>query len=476
MTGEDKPVMDYPDFSPKEIEGATGGVPVSGESSRPVSGVSTDTRTIQPENLFVALRGPRFDGHDFLSQARARGAGAAMVDRWPLKGTAPDWPVWRVPDTLRAFGDLAGFHRRRFRPGLVAITGSTGKTTTKTILAHLLSEGNEVLATEGTQNNQVGVPLTLLKLEARHRFAVLEMGTNRWGEIRRLTELAQPTVGVITHIGPAHLETFGDLSGVLRAKAELWEAIDPSGMLVLNADDPLVWEAGRKLPQRRVWFTAEEGRQFPPGEEAIRAGWIQLDPWGSRCRIDGEIPFRLPLPGRHNLMNALAALAAAKVLGLDLRSAARRLESAPSVPGRLVQRMVEGCLVIDDSYNANPASVQAALEVLRGVEGPGRRILLIGDMLELGEQAQMLHRQVGRQVAASGVDLLITVGPLCRALLEGAFEAGFPRAAGRAFDSPEEAGEFVKEKLKPGDTLLLKGSRGMRMERVMECSIISSTH
>ena len=460
-------------FLPEEIEEATGAELVSpGRGPKVLSGVSTDSRTFSAGNLFIALHGPRFDGHDFLERAFAQGAAGAIVDRWPLRSVRPEWGLWKVPDTLRALGDLARFHRNRFRPQIIAITGSTGKTTTKGMAAHLLSEKRNLLASPGTQNNQIGVPLTLLRLEAEHQAAVLELGTNQWGEIRRLTTLVQPTVGVITNIGPAHLEMFGDLQGVLRAKGELWEAMDPKGVLVLNADDPLLREAGRRLSQRVVWFGTDPAAQ-------VRATRIVLGQWGSRCRINDSFEMRLSLPGRHNLMNALAALAAGVALGEELASASSLLESAAPLPGRLTQVVVSGFLVIDDTYNANPASLKAALEVLRTLECFGRRILAVGDMLELGKQAELLHAQAGQWAVDSGVDLLVAVGPLARRLLSAAWEHGFPRGHGWAFDTAQEAGEFLLNEVRSGDAVLLKGSRGMRMEQilgVLTSSTISSPH
>ncbi len=395
-------------FLPEEIKAATGAELVSpGKGPEVLSGVSTDSRSFSRGNLFIALHGPRFDGHDFLEQVFAQGAAGAIVDRWPLKGTSPDGDtlpcrvsprglsplaVWKVPDTLRALGDLARFHRDRFHPEMIAITGSTGKTTTKEMAAHLFSESRSLLAASGTQNNQIGVPLTLLRLESGHQTAVLELGTNRWGEIRRLTELVRPTVGVVTNIGPAHLETFGNLQGVLRAKAELWEAMDSKGILVLNADDPLLRRAAKRLPQRLVWFGADPAAQ-------VRATRIALGEWESRCRINDSVEMRLPLPGRHNLMNALAALAAGVALGETLAAAAARLESAAPLPGRLAQVACSGFRVIDDTYNANPASLHAALEVLRNLECSGRRILAVGDMLELGS-CFMRRRAGGRRPPA----------------------------------------------------------------------------
>ncbi len=457
-------------FRPDEIAAATGGPVVSGVPGKGALGVSIDTRTIQPGQLFVAVRGRRFDGHDFVGQALERGAVGAVVDRWPLGSfkTDPDRTIWRVPDTLTALGELARFHRSRFPIDLVAVTGSTGKSTTKTMLAHILAT-RELLATPGTQNNLIGVPLTLFQLNRNHRIVVLELGTNQWGEIRRLTQIAQPSIGVITNIGPAHLETFGDLNGVLKAKGELWEAMDPKGRLVLNADDPLLLEAGKRLPFSVTWFGM--GRQAD-----VRADRIILESWSCRCLVNGRWELNLPLPGRHNLMNALAALTCAQLLGEPIPSAAERLSTIGPLPGRLTQSSWDGCFVIDDSYNANPSSLKAALEVLSRTDRPGRRIAVIGDMLELGDQAAALHEEAGQWILEAGVDLLITVGPLARHLLNGAWEAGLPKSSGWSFDAAEEAGQFLEDRVRPGDAILVKGSREMRMERVLRCFTTSSTH
>ncbi len=457
-------------FRVDEIAAATGGKPVSGRGATSASGVSTDSRTLRGGDLFVAIRGPRFDGHDFVETAFAHGAAAAVVGRWPLPGVFASRDVWRVEDTLNALGNLARFHRQRFNLPLVAITGSSGKTTTKTMVAQILSGGAEVLAAVGTENNLIGVSWTLLRLEPSHRFAVIEMGTNRRGEIRRLSEIARPTVGVVTNIGPAHLETFGDLRGVLREKRALWEMMGSDGRLLLNADDPLLVEAGRRLSRRVTWFGTDAAAD-------VRAEKIRLEPWGSVCRVDG-VELKLPLPGRHNLLNALAALGCARLLGIEMLEAAHRLSVMAPLPGRLAQVEVDGCLVIDDTYNANPASFQAALQVLQGIHRPGRKILVAGDMLELGVQSEALHAEAGRWAAAAGLDWLVTVGALGRGLLAAAMKAGFALEHGRAFDTAEQAGKFLIAQIRPGDTVLLKGSRGMHMERILEirCSTISSIH
>lgn len=431
-----------------------------------------DSRSLQAGDLFVAIRGNRFDGHDFVAEALQRGAAGALVERRP-EGVGPAGagkPIWHVPDTLVALGQLASHHRERFRMDLAAVTGSSGKTTTKAMLAHLLSGDRQVLATAGTQNNRIGVPLTLLRLDAGHRAAVLELGTNRWGEIGLLAKICRPTVGLVINVGPAHLQTFGDLRGVLRAKGELWEAMEPWAPVVLNQDDPLLQEAGERLGSRVVWFSAQEGARV-----RVCVARIESGPWGSRCLVNGRWPLTLRLPGRHNLTNALAALTCAELLGQALPEAIERLREVPSLPGRLTMGERDGVLWMDDTYNANPASLQAGLEVLDSVSRSGRKAVVLGDMLELGGGAEELHAQAGRRVAASRPDLLLAVGELAERALAAALESGLGPRAGRAFTAPEQAGEFLMEWVRPGDTVFVKGSRAMRMERVLECCTTSST-
>ena len=459
-------------FTWEEISRVLGASPAADDFSAAgsVLGVSIDSRTVLQGQLFVAIRGKRFDGNEFVAEALARGAAAAVVENGPVSGAVGGAkPVWKVPDTLEALGRLARFHRDRFQTDLAAITGSSGKSTVKTMLAHLLCADREVLATPGTQNNRIGVPLTLFRLEETHRAVVLEMGTNQWGEIRALTEIARPTLGVVTNIGPAHLETFGDLNGVLREKAALWEAMEPQAPLVLNGDDPLLRQAGRGMRRKIIWFGCGP-------ESDLRAADVHLEPFGSTCRINGRWMLRLPLPGQHNVINALAALACAQILGVDPEDAVARLESVSSLPGRLTCLERDGLLILDDSYNANPASLSAALKVLEGIRRPGRKVMVLGDMLELGAQSEALHAQAGRWVVESKADALITVGRLAQRALAAAWEAGLPSGAGRSFDAPEQAGDFLAGFLRPGDALLLKGSRGVQMERVLACFTTSSTH
>ncbi len=432
-------------------------------------GISIDSRTIKPGSLFVAIAGKRFDGHRFLGQAFERGAAAAVVEQWPVKETLPAGAaVFQTADTLTALGAIARFHRDRFSFPVIAITGSCGKSTTKTILAHLLSGSKKILATPGTQNNRIGVPLTLFGLDASHQAVVLELGTNLWGEIKTLTEICRPTIGVVTMIGPSHLETFGDLEGVLKEKSAIWQMMDPDCPVVLNADDPLLLKAGRALKRPVIWYG------FGPDAQ-IRAERVELGARESAALINGQWPLRLPLPGRHNLSNALAALAVALQLGEPMDKSVERLATVPAVPGRLNWLEKEGIFFLDDSYNANPASLKAGLDVLFQQQTRGRRGVVVGDMLELGAQSELLHRQMGREIAACGPDFLVGVGQASRWLLEAAWDAGLPKENGFWFESAQEAGRFVARQAKAGDQILIKGSRGMKMESILECCTISST-
>lgn len=439
-----------------------------------VRSVSTDSRALEPGALFVAIRGRRFDGHDFVEEAFRRGAAAAVVEQGfslPPGGGRSGWGgILVVPDTLCALGDLARFHRSRFHSlKAVAVTGSSGKTTTRQMLTRVLEAGGPVLATPGTQNNRIGVPLTLLRLAPEHAFLSAELGTNRWGEIRALTECVRPQIGIVTCVGRAHLETFGDLRGVLRAKGELWGGMDEEGTVILNADDPLLRAAGLALRQRVVWYSLDfQAADFWISDARESDGRL-------RCRVNGRFPLELDMPGRHNLANALAAVAGAVCAGISPEEAVGRLNGFSAPAGRLRMEERDGIRVLDDSYNANPDSLRAALEVFsKWGGGSGRRAAALGDMLELGDQAERFHEEAGRRAAASGLDLLVAVGPLARRLLAAAWEAGLPRRAGRAVDSAEEAAEILREWLRPGDALLVKGSRAVHMEKAIPCSSISA--
>lgn len=435
-----------------------------GDSGVTAGGVSLDSRSLRPGEVFVAIHGPRHDGHAYLAPAIQRGAVAAVVSRRP-EGLAlpPGFPLILVEDTTLALQRLAAHHRGRHRLPVVAVTGSNGKTTTKELIAAVLAEDRAVFKAPGNLNNHWGLPLALLGLEAHHGAAVLEMGMSGFGEIAALCRIAQPTVGVVTTIAPAHLLTLGSLAGVQKAKGELVEAIGPDGTVILNADDPLVAALGREAKGRVVGYGEAEGAEVRLLGAVVASG----DGLNLTIGLGGvRLPVRLSLAGRHNAWNALAAAAVGSVLGVEPSAIARGLATVKPLKGRLQWRDVHGVRLLDDSYNANPGSVRAALDALREAGGQGRVWVALGDMLELGAHAEAAHREVGRWVAELRADGLLTLGPSARLAAEAAHAAGCPDVL--ACESAEAVAAGLAERLAPGDRCLIKGSRGMQMERVIE--------
>jgi len=446
-------------FSLQEIARITGGRLVPVDARVEIRSVSTDSRTLRAGELFVPLRGENFDGHDFLTLAVRNGA-AACLSEDVISGMTV--PVIVVNDTLKALGDLAAAVRGRFSGPVAAITGSSGKTTTKEMLAAILTRTAPGLVTAGNFNNLIGLPLTLLQHEEAQRWMVLEMGMSARGEIARLCEIASPTVGVITNVGAAHLETLHGIDGVARAKGELFEALGPGGSAVINADDPLV----RALPVangvRRLLFGLAPEAEVRAENVAMNDGRARFD----LVLPDGRRTISLPVAGRHNISNGLAAAAVASVLGITADDIAGGLEGFSMCGGRMeVQSLANGMLLIDDSYNANPLSMAAALQALTDLAHGQRRIAVLGDMLELGDASEELHWQCG-EIAAQKADHLLTVGALGAALAEGALQAGMPQQAVQACASHEELLTQLQALLRPGDRILVKGSRGMRMEKI----------
>ena len=414
-------------------------------------GVSTDTRQLVSGMLFVALKGPNHDGHDHVVAAKAAGAVAVVVSR-PLP---IDIPQLLVDDTRLALGRLAACWREHLGTPLVAITGSNGKTTVKEMCAAIFSQLGPTLVTQGNLNNEIGVPLTLLRLSEEHRYGVIEMGANHAGEIAYLSGLVRPQVAVITNAGPAHLEGFGSLDGVARAKGEIFDGLDEDGVAIINADDAYASLWHERVGTRRV---------ISFGANADVSASYQVDDKGQLLLwrgLDHECAFTLPLLGEHNLRNALAASAAALALGMDSCSIAQGLQGMKPVAGRLCLRPgLDGATVIDDSYNANPASLIAGLKVLAGFNG--KRYLALGDMGELGEDAKAMHREMGEQALQLGIDRLYAYGPLSRAACEGFGPQG------EHFDEQHQLIDALRPALSPDVTVLVKGSRSSHMERVAD--------
>ena len=430
------------------------------------TGVSIDSRTLAHGDLFVALTGPTFDGHDFIAEVGRKGAAAALVQRDRKNRSGVEIPRIEVENTRLALGKLASYWRKRFPVTVIAVTGSNGKTTVKEMVASILrcaagiagqmNGSCEVLATEGNLNNDIGMPLMLLRLKDGHRYAVMEMGMNHAGEIAYLTHLAKPDVAVITNAGEAHVEGLGSVEAVARAKGEIFEGLDQQGIAVINADDPYASLWHELAGDRRVIdFGLENQAKVSARYQAEVAStrMMLILPGGS-----GELI--LQVPGEHNVRNALAAAAVGVALDLDIKSIVAGLAAFGGVKGRMQRKNGRaGSLLIDDTYNANPDSVRAALAVL--ARARGEKILVLGDMGELGADAGLLHVRIGREARAAGVDKLLTLGELSARAAEQ-----FGRGASHS-ESIDELLVEVEKLLEPGVTLLIKGSRFMQMERVV---------
>ncbi|HEX6736707.1 MAG TPA: UDP-N-acetylmuramoyl-tripeptide--D-alanyl-D-alanine ligase [Vicinamibacteria bacterium] len=430
----------------------------------PFAGVSIDSRTLRPGELFFAIAGPRLDGHDYVADAARRGAVAAVVHR--ALEAPPGLPLLRVAETTRALAELARAVRAVTAARVVAITGSVGKTTTKDMTAALLARRGPVLKTEGNLNNQYGLPLTLMRLRPDHHFAVLELGMSAAGELRALSALARPEVAVITLVAPVHLEFFDSVEAIAAAKAEILEGLTPDGVAVLNGDDPHQRRIGVAHRGPVLWFGHD--RAFEVSAEGWRGtvNGMRFD-----LRLGGEVrDVALPLAGPHFLTNFLAAAAVAHHLGLTADEiAAGALELRPARHRGEVVRLGQGITLIDDCYNSNPVAVEAAVTAL-GLAAPGRRVAVLGDMRELGPTGPERHRQTGQAVGAK-LGLLVAVGELADHLLEGARHAGLDATALHAFADAAAAAAALPDLLQPGDAVLVKGSRGVKLEVVVDAVV-----
>jgi len=416
--------------------------------------------------LFVALRGERYDAHEFVGAALASGARAALVER-PIEGVDPDRLIV-CRDTLRALGDLAAWTRRRSAIDVVAVTGSNGKTTTKDLIASICSVAESAgllgpfLKTSGNLNNLIGLPLTLLRLSGEETLAVVEMGMNRFGEIARLTEIAAPDYGVITNIGPAHLEGVGGtVAGVARAKGELFEGMAEQGAIAVNVEDEWVSRIAASFRGRKVTFGSNGEVQGRAIEDRGVAGLRFVLAIGNRT---AEVS--LPLVGAHNVMNALAAAAMGHLMEMPIEVIAAGLSEAIPPPERMqVLRLRNGVTLIDDAYNANPASVEAALRTLERM--PGRAVVVLGDMRELGDESVHAHRAIGERAATCRIGELFVFGSHAVDVAQGAVAAGMSAAHVHVATSHRDIAEAVMQVWQPGDSVLVKGSHGMKMEEVV---------
>jgi len=458
-----------PLLSGHEVIRATGGTLLRGGADRIVRGVSTDSREPAGDKLFIPLKGERFDGHDFLAAAVRDGAAGILVQRgkeFKVSADTAGAMVILVADTLQALGDLAHFWRKKFPVPVLAITGSSGKTTTKEMAAGIIGIRKNTLSTRGNFNNLVGLPLTLFRLNEGHAAAILELGTNTRGEIARLTRIAAPDVGIITNIGAAHLEGFKSLATVREEKSDLFRTMGPDGIAVLNRDDEELSFLETMWRGRRVTFGVRN--EADVRAEEITGRQDQGVRFVLKIGADREEVF-LRAVGEHNVYNALAAAAAAMALGLGHADICRGLAAFKPVAGRMeIHRLKNGAFLIDDTYNANPSSFREALRTLQNLRGTHDGTVIMGDMLELGDRAEELHEESGRLLADTGVSALFLKGVFARATAAGAIKGGLARKRLFFPEHPGEIASLLKPQLKSGDWILVKGSRRMQMETAVQ--------
>lgn len=443
----------------EDILKATDGKLFSGEFPGVVSRISTDTRALARGDFYIALKGPRFDGHDFAEEAIRKGACAVLVSR-PVDG-AKNIPVVLVSDTLKSLGDMALHWRQQFALPLAAITGSNGKTSTKEMIASVLSLEADILKTEGNLNNLIGLPLTLFDLCKKHHFAVLEMGMNDFGEIARLTEIASPTVGLITNVGPAHLEKLGGLEGVAKAKEELFRGLGSQASALVNQDDPFIAQMQTRAWRITFGFSGTADIRLEKTDYFSDTMRIKIAHSGVSSVFD------LPVVGEHHARNALASFAVLNLWGISDEKIQKGFSQFRAQKMRGEEfNLSDGVVVINDAYNANPASMEMALKNLNLRYADRRKIAVLGDMFELGTREEALHHEVGVLAAVSGVDILLAYGKNAASMMQGFNQK--KKNGGFGFDNLEELEERLHAILKKNDVVLVKGSRGAKMERIVE--------
>jgi len=453
----------------KTLVTAVQGERLMGEPSQKFKGVSINTRTLKSGELFFCIQGDRFDGHEFLNDAiEKKAAGVVVSDRAKLKESLAQQAglfAVAVPDTLHALQELAGYHRDQFSVHMIGVTGTNGKSTTKEMIASVVKMQYPTLKTEGNLNNHIGLPLTLLELKKTHEAAVVEMGMSAAGEIKRLAEIAKPKIGVITNISQAHMIQLKTLKDIQAAKGELFRSLSKGSTAIVNADDPLVYELAEKLRAGVITF----GINKPADVRATDIRPNERSGYDFTLNVlDKQIPVHLPFLGRFNIYNALAAAAVGHALDISpgLIKTGLGVEHHLSQRGEAVR--YGDIEVLNDTYNANPQSMREAMQILKEHAADGRKFLVIGDMLELGDGEKTAHQQLGKEAAGHGFDFLVTVGELAGLAGNAAVESGMEKDRVHGFKSHQSATEFLKATTQSGDCLLLKGSRGSHMETVLE--------
>ncbi|MCK5655373.1 MAG: UDP-N-acetylmuramoyl-tripeptide--D-alanyl-D-alanine ligase [Candidatus Aureabacteria bacterium] len=448
----------------KEIVEVLGKKRPKGIENIPASGISIDSRTISKGQIFVAVRGQNFNGADYAKQAVKKGA-ALVILQDERKKLKENLPCIFVKDTYDALQKIASFNRSKFNGRVVAVTGSSGKTITKEMLSEILSVRGKVTKTEGNKNNHIGVPLALLDIDEETRFAVIEMGMNHMGEIKKLSDIARPDVGVILNVLRAHIGFFSDLRGISRAKAEIISGIKEEGVLILNAEDKNLLDACAVFQGRKILFGISN-------KADVKAENIHVDellkPSFELVSGSQKVLVNLRLSSVESVFNALAAASAAVFLGFKLPEIKEGLESTRTLKGRMEIRMVKDITIIDDTYNANPDSVKAALNNLQGFESKGRKIFVLGEMCELGKNSRKFHREVGSHAVKCGVSMIIAVGNVAAEAGLASVQDGIKSENVHLFESNNEAGKFLADEARAGDAILLKGSRLSKVDEVVE--------
>lgn len=475
-------------FSINELLEATGGKLVSQAAAINVEGISIDTRTIRPNEAFIAIKGSNFDGHSFINEALRKGATcvvkeAVSIGTKKIERIIKNAAIIEVKSSIKALGDIAGFWRKKFNIPVIAITGSNGKTTTKEMVAHLLSKKFRVLKNEGTKNNQIGLPLTLIKLDGSYDIAILEIGTNHFGEVDYLAKVCQPNIGIITNIGPSHLEYLDTLEGVFKEKYRLIENLQTPGIGILNADDNFLQKKLFRSSQKpiilgfgiknRSDFCASDIKILDEKIEFLVNKKYRFTPLDRRSKINNMhrhlTGFTLKALGYYNIYNALAAVAVARIFGINYSDMAKSMLTFDFPEGRLKLIRINNTTFIDDTYNSNPLSLIQALKALVDFKAKGRKIFIMGDMLELGDDEEKFHCQSGR-LAARRCDIFIAVGKLSKLAAQAANKSGLNTRNIFTCRTPKEAGDILFNSVLPkeDDVVLVKGSRSMKMEEAFK--------
>lgn len=450
-------------FDCLELATAVNGKILWGNPKQIFSGVTTDSRKVEKDNLFIPLVGERFDGHNYIEQCYNNEAAVCLTQK-PIPEIENATAIL-VDDTGKALKDLAAWHRQKHIIPVVGITGSVGKTSTKDMIACVLSKQYQVLKTQGNFNNEIGLPLTMLNLNDEHEVAVIEMGMSDFGEISRLTAIAQPQIAVITNIGVSHIEKLGSQQGILKAKLEILEGLKPNGLVVLNGDDPLLIGLKGSLNYKTVFYGMNSGLDY------IATDYESLGEVGTRFNIklgDKTYKVAIPVPGIHNVYNALAAIAVGIEMKIPMDTIVDGIASYS--PGNMRQNIISfnGIKIINDAYNASPQSMQAAINVLEELCAKTRGIAVLGDMLEMGDMSAKLHYSVGSFIKDKKIDYLLTIGNQSKNIIQAVADSGNQNITLQHFENNNDALKYIFSIIRQGDYILIKGSRGMRMEEIAE--------